>query len=133
LTGKDPTHLDSHQHIHRSEPVRSTLAEFSDQIGVPLRHRTPGLRYLGDFYGQSGKGESYPEAITVGALQGLLRRLGPGIWELGCHPGYGSDLDSMYRHEREQELRVLCDPAVEAVVEEMGIRLRSFSEIGREI
>ena len=119
--------------MHRSEPIWSVLAEISDQVGVPLRHRTPGIHYLGDFYGQSGKGEPYPEAITVAALQRLLRGLEPGVWELGCHPGYGGDLDSMYRHEREQELRVLCDPAVVTVVKASGIRLRSFAEICPDI
>ncbi|MBA2446642.1 MAG: ChbG/HpnK family deacetylase, partial [Chloroflexi bacterium] len=27
LAGRDPTHVDSHQHVHRSEPVHSVLAE----------------------------------------------------------------------------------------------------------
>src|SRR4029077_6861237 len=27
LTGKDPTHIDSHQHVHLREPVRSVVSE----------------------------------------------------------------------------------------------------------
>jgi predicted glycoside hydrolase/deacetylase ChbG (UPF0249 family) len=55
--------------------------------------------------------------------------LQPGITELGCHPGEGTDADSVYGDEREAELTVLCDPAVRATIEREGIRLRSFAEI----
>jgi predicted glycoside hydrolase/deacetylase ChbG (UPF0249 family) len=33
LMGCGPTHLDSHQHVHRQEPVRSALKRAGDQIG----------------------------------------------------------------------------------------------------
>ncbi len=130
LTGGDPTHLDSHQHVHRSEPVWSAMVEVCDELGVPLRHRPPGIRYVSDFYGQSGKGYPYPEAITAQALAAILQELPPGISELGCHPGYGADLDSVYRDEREQELHALCDPAIRLMAQTLGIDLRSFAGIG---
>ena len=38
LLGRDPTHLDSHQHIHRSEPTRSILAALGAELQIPLRH-----------------------------------------------------------------------------------------------
>src|SRR5579859_2490917 len=37
LLGRDPTHLDSHQHVHRGEPVASLLSELAARLGVPLR------------------------------------------------------------------------------------------------
>jgi predicted glycoside hydrolase/deacetylase ChbG (UPF0249 family) len=33
----------------------------------------------------------------------------------------------MYRHERLEELRVLCDPRVHAAIKAMGIELCSFN------
>src|SRR5262245_31404094 len=31
LLGRDPTHLDSHQHVHRLQPVRTVLRELADE------------------------------------------------------------------------------------------------------
>src|SRR5947209_15005439 len=38
LVQRNPTHLDSHQHVHRDEPVRSAMLQLSEELGVPLRH-----------------------------------------------------------------------------------------------
>ncbi|MBS1868265.1 MAG: ChbG/HpnK family deacetylase [Actinobacteria bacterium] len=126
LTGRAPTHLDAHQHAHRSEPAKSIVLAFGRRFGVPVRSFTPGLRYEGGFYGQSGKGEPWPEGIAVGALCELLRALPPGASELGCHPGIDDDSGSSYCAERTVETATLCDPRVRAVVAEEGIALRSY-------
>jgi predicted glycoside hydrolase/deacetylase ChbG (UPF0249 family) len=128
LMGRGPTHLDSHQHVHMSEPLASVAARLADELGVPLRDR--GIRYEGGFYGQDGKGESYPEAIGVEALIELLRRLPPGTTELGCHPGMEMEGESSYGEERLREVQTLCDPAVREAIELKGIRLASFAEFG---
>jgi predicted glycoside hydrolase/deacetylase ChbG (UPF0249 family) len=56
----------------------------------------------------------------------MLNSLPPGWTEIGCHPGYAEHLDSVYRIEREEEVRVLCDRAVHEAVQRNGIILRSF-------
>jgi predicted glycoside hydrolase/deacetylase ChbG (UPF0249 family) len=126
LAGRDPTHLDSHQHVHLSEPMRSVLAQCAQELGVPLRNYSRRVRYCGDFYGQGPSGEPYPEGIRVEGLIALLKALPVGLTELGCHPGDASDLDSMYRAERAQEVATLCDPRVRAALAAEGIELRSF-------
>jgi predicted glycoside hydrolase/deacetylase ChbG (UPF0249 family) len=128
LVGRDPTHLDSHQHVHREKPLARIVADLACRLDVPLRHRDPAIRYDGHFYGQSGHGEPFPDAITVDALINLLTCLPPGIAELGCHPGLNDDVDSMYRTERTHELQTLCDPRVRAAIEAEDIRLCSFAE-----
>jgi predicted glycoside hydrolase/deacetylase ChbG (UPF0249 family) len=128
LTGAGPTHLDSHQHVHRSEPARSALREASEALGVPLRHYTPGVRYCGDFYGQTGAGEPRPEAITVQALVDLIAGLPTGVTELACHPGRGTDFKSVYADERAIEVETLCDARVRAALRAENIRLSSFTE-----
>src|SRR5215210_4591318 len=45
LVGRDPTHLDSHQHVHLREPVRSILIEIARELKVPLRRHDPRIRY----------------------------------------------------------------------------------------
>ena len=136
LVGRAPTHLDSHQHVHRHEPVRSVLAEYARELGVPLRQHEPTIRYAGDFYGQTATGFPYHAAIEVDALVRLIGGLPPGVTELGCHPGLGigaDDLDTMYRDEREREVEALCAPSVRAAVEAAGIRLCSFHEFRENV
>lgn len=129
LVGRDPTHLDSHQHVHRSEPARSIFQQVARDLGIPLRDYTPQVRYRGDFYGQTGRGEPFPEAIQVDHLVGLIGELPAGIVEIGCHPGVGDDLDTMYRDERRQEVAVLCDPRVRQAIEAAGVRLMSYADL----
>jgi predicted glycoside hydrolase/deacetylase ChbG (UPF0249 family) len=127
LLGRDPTHLDSHQHVHLREPVRSVLIEIAGELAVPLRHYDPKIRYCGDFYGQTGKGLPLPEAISADALIEILAALPPGVTELACHPGLDDELQSMYRSERVEELKVLCDPRVRATAAVKKIKLCSFT------
>jgi predicted glycoside hydrolase/deacetylase ChbG (UPF0249 family) len=129
LVGGDPTHLDSHQHAHREEPLRTCMLSVARQLGVPLRGHAPAVAYCGAFYGQSNQGYPYHDAIGVDALQALLCSLPPGVTELGCHPGEVDDLPGMYRAERAIELRTLCDPRVRATLGDLDIRLRSFSDL----
>ena len=131
LVGGDPTHLDSHQHVHREEPLRSFLDELALKLGIPLRSCGSEVRYCGDFYGQTGKGEPCPEAIGVDGLIEILANVTPGITELSCHPGLGNDLDAMYCSERAVEIVTLCDPRVRAAVIAEGIELCSFATCDR--
>lgn len=77
----------------------------------------PTQRYLivnADDFGQS-------HGITFTTLP-------PGLTELSCHPGYVTDLETMYRHERAAEVQVLCDPRIRAGLGAMGIELCSFRD-----
>jgi chitin disaccharide deacetylase len=129
LLGRDPTHLDSHQHTHMSEPVASVAEGMAVELGVPLRAR--GIRYEGGFYGQTGKGHPLPEAVTAERLMELIESLPEGWTELGCHPGRGADRLSSYGTEREREIEALCDPRVRETIEREGIELRSFAQVCR--
>jgi predicted glycoside hydrolase/deacetylase ChbG (UPF0249 family) len=129
LVGEPPTHLDSHQHVHLREPARSVLRDVARALDIPLRHFSPGVRYCGNFYGQTAEGSPLPDAISAHSLVKILRTLPEGVTELGCHPGKGNDLDTMYRGERAQELKTLCDPEIPMIIESMGIELRSFGNL----
>jgi predicted glycoside hydrolase/deacetylase ChbG (UPF0249 family) len=65
----------------------------------------------------------------VPALKRILETLPEGITELGCHAGYGEGLATVYRAERAQETKVLCDPEVRAALRTLEIQLRSFEGI----
>jgi predicted glycoside hydrolase/deacetylase ChbG (UPF0249 family) len=128
LVGRDPTHIDSHQHVHLREPVRSVVSEAARRLAVPLRHYSRRVRYCGDFYGQTGSGLSLDHAISVAGLIEILASLAPGVTELACHPGLDEHLKSAYRSERAEEVRVLRDPRVREAIDARGIELCSFGD-----
>lgn len=132
LTGRDPTHIDSHQHVHRKEPVRSVVLEMAHRLGVPVRHFARDIRHCGAFYGQMAHGEAAPDLISVDHLIHVLETLPPGTTELCCHPGKAIDLTSMYRFERETEIRALCDSRLLTTISELNIRLCSFHDFSTQ-
>jgi len=126
LLGRDPTHLDSHQHVHESESAKGAAEALAAELGVPLRNQS--IRYEGGFYGQSGKGEPYPEGITVERLTELIRALPPGWTEIGCHPAAGPVPTSSYDAERQIELATLRDPEVKNLLNVTQVNLCSFAQ-----
>jgi predicted glycoside hydrolase/deacetylase ChbG (UPF0249 family) len=128
LTGRNPTHLDSHQNVHREKPLRAVFLKVARQLRLPLRNFNPGIVFCGEFYGR-GKGGAFPEGITSENLCRIIRALPDGVTELACHPGLDLELNSDYREERCQEVCALCDPAVRAELEREGVILRSFASI----
>jgi chitin disaccharide deacetylase len=129
LIGRQPTHLDSHQHVHRQGEASVVLVNVARELGIPLRAYEPRVRFCGDFYGQTAKGEPLHDFITVDALLGVLAALPMGVTELGCHPGVGTDDDLPYGRERSIEVQTLCQPRVRAALAAQAIELCSFAEI----
>lgn len=128
LVGRDPTHLDSHKHVHEAEPVKAVAEAIAAELGVPLRNRK--VRYEGGFFGRGPDGEPRPEAISPERLIGLIRALPPGWTEIGCHPAAGPVPSSSYDAERQVELRTLIDPRVKNLLNVSDVRLCSFAQVG---
>jgi chitin disaccharide deacetylase len=126
LARADPTHLDSHQHVHRNEPVRSVMRTVAAELGVPLREEAVGIHFLGDFYGQDQDGNPFPAVIGPARLIEIVGSLPAGITELMCHPGLDDDSPLPYVRERALEVEALCDPDVRAAIATEGIVLRRF-------
>jgi predicted glycoside hydrolase/deacetylase ChbG (UPF0249 family) len=131
LLHKNPSHLDSHQHVHRHACVRDVLVRLSRRLDIPLRDHSPSIQYCGAFYGQTGEGLPLRHVVSRLGLGRILKALPPGCSELSCHPGLGNDLNSVYRTERAKEVKVLCDPRIRDVLMAEGIKLRSFAELAK--
>jgi chitin disaccharide deacetylase len=129
MVGRNPTHIDSHQHVHLREPLRSIVEAYARQLAVPLRRCGFDVRYCGDFYGQDSDNSPLPDRIAVEGLIRILNSLSPGITELCCHPAAAKDLKTMYLAERCRELETLCDPRVREAIVSMEIILCSFQDI----
>jgi len=128
LTGSDPTHVDSHHHVHMSR--LTTFAPLVAPLGVPLRG-DGRVRYLGDFYAQPRRGVVELDRVGAPFLLALIAReaADDGFTELGCHPArVTGDLVSSYSGEREVELATLTDPDVRAQIEELGLTLASYHD-----
>jgi predicted glycoside hydrolase/deacetylase ChbG (UPF0249 family) len=132
LMGQRPTHIDSHQHVHRHWMRRQLFEELAAAEGVPMRDVTPVV-FKGGFYAQWEYGVSQPEKVSLGALLRILsREIEGGIYELSCHPGYFDPaLAAVYHEDREHELETLVDPRLPGLIAEMGIELISYRDLPR--
>jgi predicted glycoside hydrolase/deacetylase ChbG (UPF0249 family) len=130
LMGRPPTHLDSHQHVHRGRTPRPIFQEVAARLGVHLRDEPP-VAYKGGFYGQWEFGVSEPEKISVAFLSRMLREeFTEGAYELCVHPGYFDEAASfVYHRDRELELATLTAPAIRSLITELGIRLVGWREL----
>jgi predicted glycoside hydrolase/deacetylase ChbG (UPF0249 family) len=132
LVGRKPTHLDSHQHVHRHHMRRGLFEELADEEGLPLRDRPPVV-FKGGFYGQWTYGVFEPEKVSFEAIERILRHeIADGIYEMSCHPGYHDpELEAVYHREREHELATLTDPRLRLLLDELGIALVSYRDLPR--
>lgn len=130
LVGSSPTHLDSHQHVHRREPVRSILLRLANKFKIPLRSYNHKVQYCGNFYGQTGQGLPLPGVLSEPGLLTILKAIASGYTELSCHPGEAHDVQTDYRTERLQEVGILCNPQVRKDLTALNIQLCSFSTMG---
>jgi chitin disaccharide deacetylase len=129
LVGRDPTHLDSHQHVHLREPLRQLMLERGDRLGIPIRGLTGEARYCGSFYGLGRDGEPNPGAISLDGFMAAADVPEAALIEVGCHPAAEVDFESMYGLERVRELHVLCDPRLRAALDVAGLELASFHDL----
>jgi chitin disaccharide deacetylase len=131
LMGRKPTHLDSHQHVHKLPAVAPVLKAAAAALGVPLRGHS-AVRYLGGFYGQDERCQPWLEGISVGNLLSLVDALPAGATEFGCHPGVVAADEAlggtMYRQERNHEIATLTDQRVRQRLARGDVRLINYAE-----
>jgi predicted glycoside hydrolase/deacetylase ChbG (UPF0249 family) len=134
LTGRPPTHLDSHQHIHRRRPCQPSFLDLALEYGLPLRDRPP-VTFKGGFYGQWEYGVSQPAKVSFEALSQIVAtELRHGIYELAVHPGYhDATVSYVYQQDREWELETLSDPRLPPLLRELGVELISYHQLGAAV
>ena len=134
LTGRPPTHLDSHQHVHRRPRCQPSFLELALEYGLPLRDRPP-VTFKGGFYGQWEYGISQPEKVSFEALTSIVStELRHGIYELAVHPGYlDADADYVYHRDREWERATLADSRLPALLRDQAVELISYHDLERAV
>ena len=136
LLGRFPTHLDTHHHVGRHEPILELVLDFAEALEVPVRAPDDEVRAMArrrklvtpDHFVGDAASEPYWSAERV--LE-HLSALAPGVTEFMVHPGYYDDAlaYSRYGKQREIELAGLTDPRARDIVAREGIRLAHFGNI----
>jgi predicted glycoside hydrolase/deacetylase ChbG (UPF0249 family) len=128
LTGRDPTHVDSHHHVHARGARIATFAKLVEPLAVPLRLAGP-VRYIGGFYAHTRADVSNIRFVSPEYLLHVVANEAfEGFNELGCHPALQGDFDSSYRYEREVELATLTEPGLREELDQLGVQLASFHD-----
>ena len=128
-----PTHLDTHHHVGRHDPILDLVLDFARALKVPVRSqdatvrdaaRRLGLRTPDHFMGESGPEPYWSRERTLEHLAALPT----GVSEFMTHPGYFDDelAYSRYGRQRETELAGLTDAEVTRAIERHGIQLAHF-------
>ena len=136
LTGRLPTHLDSHHHAHRLPVVCDVVITLAREHGLPVRKASsPVGRRLGaagitttDAFVEHFFGEE----ATLEVLLEIFASLAPGSTELMCHPGVEDPElagSSSYVEARIREFEVLTHPAVRHELTEESIELTTFGDL----
>lgn len=130
LMGRLPTHIDSHQHVHRAPGRRPFFQELASEFNLPLRDERP-VTFKGAFYAQWEHGVSDPSKVSLEAITRLVHEeVLEGVSELSCHPGYvDSDFECVYLADRELEVATLCDPRTRKMLEAEGVTLIGYAQL----
>lgn len=139
LFGREPTHLDSHHHVHMIPQLFPLVAKFAAQQGVALRiDRQTVFReedlpltlrssqgFSSEFYG-----DEVSDALFLQALDASSARGEPSV-EIMCHPAFIDNIirQSSYCDPRLAELEVLTSPSLKYAIAERGYRLGSFLDV----
>ncbi|HEX8522610.1 MAG TPA: ChbG/HpnK family deacetylase [Tepidisphaeraceae bacterium] len=134
VMGRKPTHIDSHRHAHREEHLFEHFVRWCEPVGVPVRG-DGRVNFVGGFYAQWEWGVTELKYVSVEFLQRMIREEVPaGVTEFSCHPGYiTAEYKGIYASEREEEIRTLVDARVRETIQEEGIELLGYGDVGEGI
>jgi chitin disaccharide deacetylase len=147
--GINPTHLDSHQHLHLLPSVRKITCEIAKKfnikwirlpssgsaglqdMGVNLLSRAlrsgakqQKLRFTDHFLGFQERGKMNEEKLSL-----ILQRLKPGLAEMMVHPGYDASGKYDWDYHWEDEIKALTSEKIKKIIKEQGITLTTFKEM----
>lgn len=139
LFGCEPTHIDSHHHVHMIPQIFPLVAALAKKKGVAMRidrhlAAAQGLDVSGIRSSEGFTSDFYGEAISEGLfLQTLIasQQQNERSLEVMCHPAFVDDtlMGSAYCYPRLAELEVLTSPSLRNTVAERGYRLGTFRDV----
>lgn len=129
LVGREPTHVDSHHHVHAQRERMAAFKAIVAPLGVPLRN-DGRIAYVGGFWAQWEPGITNLDYIRRPFLRHLVAtEVGEGFTELACHPArIRGDFESSYLDERAVELATLTEPGLREELGDAGVKLVSYHD-----
>lgn len=140
--GIEPTHVDSHHHVHQLPGVLEAYADFARRHALPARggnaRHAAVLRRRGVATADVFCTRYFGAGLDPDSLLRLLSELEPtvpdgGTLELMAHPGRVDDAlraISGYQEPREVELATLCHPELPARVRALGFAIAGWERNG---
>ena len=107
-------------------------------LSAAISLRAPSFKRLAREYGLRTPDHFFGLRLTglldAEAIRSLIKSSKQGTTELMCHPAvYDDELErarTRLKRAREQELEALTDPSVRRLIDEQGIKLVSYRELG---
>lgn len=138
LFDAEPTHFDSHHHVHMIPQIFPLVAEFAKAKGIAMRiDRTiplpfdlpQGVRssegFSSEFYG-----DAISEALFLQVLDSSMASNEQSL-EVMCHPAFVDNtiMGSAYCYPRLAELDVLTSASLKYAIAERGYRLGTYRDV----
>ncbi|URO01011.1 chitin disaccharide deacetylase [Leclercia adecarboxylata] len=138
LFGREPTHIDSHHHVHMIPAIFPLVAEFARRKGVALRvdRQVEGIEPdallppTSDGFSSAFYGDEISEALFLSVLDRSLQQ-GERSLEVMAHPAFvdATIRKSAYCWPRLTELDVLTSTSLKYAIAERGYRLGTFRDL----
>lgn len=134
--GLEPTHIDSHHHVHGLAEVYPVVEKLAQRYGLPVRkvsadsqhasHRLlKSVQYFNhEFYGNELTNQSLMEAIEKAGLYETA--------EIMCHPAFIDEpllAGSSYALQRVRELSILTDESIRRMISDKKMELVTYREV----
>ncbi|MBQ6804262.1 MAG: ChbG/HpnK family deacetylase [Clostridia bacterium] len=135
LTGKRPTHADSHLYTHQKFPkVRSAVMRLAGEMGIPVRDGQAAGQIAAVFEGRFKLAPGETAEQLKEKCKMLLRELAAyPLAELMVHPAFADHwlmTHSSYHLQRTAEHAVLTDPEMMAYMASLGIIRATYQDVG---
>lgn len=134
--GLNPTHLDSHHHVHGHEKIYPIVERLAQHYQLPIRKVSADPSHSSNVKLKTTElfiHEFYGDVLSVPFFINLLKKCSSyDTAELMCHPAYIDEpllTGSSYSLQRVRELTILCDPELRKVIEDKNIKLVTYEEI----
>lgn len=136
-TGLEPTHLDSHHHVHAHEMVFPIVKRLAERLQLPLRRISMYPEHE-ELYGSVKTTQAfyptfYGEQVSLETIASILEQSADyETAEMMCHPAYLDEAileGSSYALPRAKELSILTDERVKQMIARTNCELVTYKEI----
>jgi predicted glycoside hydrolase/deacetylase ChbG (UPF0249 family) len=139
--GIRPTHIDTHQHVHKDPPAFEGYCRIARRFAIPARSNSPAMsRSLRDAGVDCPDGFECSwtggEASAAGLLHAVRRLTAvleeDDILEVMCHPGcVDEELRSLstLAESRARELAALTEPGLPETLSALGIEISTMARV----